>query len=264
MGYLDKVGEIEIASRYQQLAGGRNVSSLNAQSARNILEQNLTQPIAWKLVIDLFLSNDSGDDLLKLLDTVKLKKGTPQNYQDFSLCYSYAVNVVASKARYSTHLFGKRDWSEICSDYKNINANQGISLHIKTNRLDIRRAMMSLTAELGEPAWRAFAIESKEKFPEDYGIQYYYALSLKNMSYEVGPDGKSKTILKQDLPAYERQLELLRRKWPKQTAPFYNSMKFYEKQDIAKAKEFARQYLAIEKKPFRINWKNDAKEILSK
>lgn len=263
-GYLDKIGEISLAEKYRSLTNGRDVMSLSNQSAQNILEQNLLSPPAYKLAIDVYLKNNAGGKLLKCLDSVEKKAWSMDQYSDFKLCMSYAVSVLEAKVRFSNKEFGGEDWDSICRNYKNIRNSSGIIQKNETKRKDVALAYVCQIAESGEEECRTYSLKQRNKYPKEYEFQFYYALSLNMMSYTIGSKGELIPRLKQDSSGFEKQLSLLRNEFPTKAAPLYYSMKFYEGKDREKAKMFARKYLELETKPFRVNWKNRAKEFLTK
>ncbi len=259
--YLDSRGEVELAARYLQLTGGRNYRLISDAEARNIVEKNRLNPIAWKLMTDVYLKNKSGVPLLKAVDTISRRNLSPKEFEKFNHCQRYTMNVVKDKVNFSTMMVGGKNWEEIQRAFPSF-LGTGYSKADMLDDHDICLARMCTYATSGEPDARDLADKARKKYPE-YAFEFFYALSLIQYSYIQDSNGNMKPQMAGDPEKYLEQLKFMQKRWPKRESPYCLLMQAYRASNISLSKQYASKYLTLESKPFRINWINQAKEILA-
>ncbi len=259
-GFLDNCGEVELAARYSQLTGDQNYKSISPKVSRDIVENNRLNPIAWKLMIDAHLNANSGPQLLAAVDTISRKNLTLKSFHQFYQCQSYAINVIRDKFEFSKASFGANSWDDIRRKIPSFQGGGFNSQDMFENR-DVCLSFIINYATGGEPDLKEIANKARTKYPE-YPFEFYYAVALNQYSYKQDEKGKLHPKTTGDPAKYLEQIQYMQRKWPARPAPYYLLMQAYRTSNLKLSKQYASKYLDLETQTFRINWKNQAKEIL--
>lgn len=260
-GYLDEIAEIDIRPKYHELSKNKAYETLTNAEVKVIWRNNPRSAYAWKLLIDTFLKNNSGPELLRFVDDTSI---TPPNY-NFDCCKRYAIRVVLAKCVYSSSYFDRMSLDQILKKYPKIDKGQSWNPNAYPTDLDVWLADYAEERGDTDSSRRIFQ-EFKDKYPNDYGVHLYAA---KNLFGEVTviqthPKPLPPKIVRHSLPEqYIRGLKALREKWPNEEAPCYLLMRHYEKSDPKLAKVYAKKYLAMVKKTFRTSWIEAAKKVLA-
>ncbi|MEI7985679.1 MAG: hypothetical protein WCI55_08630 [Armatimonadota bacterium] len=214
------------------------------------------------MMIDVYLNNKSGYALLTAVDTISRKNFTAKAFRQFNHCQDYAIDVVKDKFSFSNASFGFKSWDEIRIKIPSFQKDGGLSNEDIFESKDVCLAVICRYATVGEKDSRTLADNARKKFPEYY-FKYFYTLSLGVDSYFQDKVGKLHPKIKSEPENYLVQLNMLNKMWPRKATPYSMLMQGFRNSDVKLSKQYARKYLALEKRPFRINWINQAKEVLA-
>lgn len=259
-GYMDQQAEIDIRPQYKSLCKSKPFGQLANDEAKAIWRSNPISPYAWKLLIDTYLKNGAGPELLRFISDTSI---TPTSY-DFDYCKKYAVRVILEKSGYSPDLYGGLTRDQILQRYSRIQQIEKWIPNNYSSNLDVWLAEYGDGQGTGRDSSRQTFRVMKDLYPNNYAVRYFYTRQLLNSAGRFGLNGQLIVRMPSEPEKHMEEAKAMREKWPNEEGPCYLLMRHYETRDPKLAKVYAKKFLAIAKKTFRTSWIENAKKVLAK
>ncbi len=263
VGYLDKRGEIAIQSEYKALSGSSDPGKVPFEKAKKIVERDRGNPVAWKLLIDVgYLNHRLYDvaDTVANVNSINLRRGESDGLRQSQY---YAINVLRGKFAYFGGQIGTSErWDQIVDKYPQFGKEMVLNLK-ETPPFNVCLVTLDLSDQSPE-TMLGFLKRIENQYPHRYETEYFKSYIMRVNATLVGNHGKETIVNRYNPEEYNKHLHKMQEKWPNEATPYYLLMLAYKGIDKEKETQYAKQYLNLEKRSFRVSWLRNAKASINK